>query len=647
MAFDHQRIQTLEPLVARPPANKKIKLVNNSACEATPPQPLQLLPNHQPLHQHANGFASEGQPGAGVDNKGVQTAAIPLAESARSTASDRTPSLESIRSTISEQFDIEIVLKHKELANIEKEIARTQIAMEQLRRCHLLPYHESFEAQIHASLNYTPPTANPYNIPDYAPPPEGVVDGPYTRHYRDWLLQHQKFDGPNAPAYQLPAPQTPLDLHQSLSTSGRPQRTSAMKVQMKNGEQVCLFRKRDGVLVRLECGDCHRSNFSSAQGFINHCRIAHQTEYASHDAAAEACGKEVNEELQAAMVSPLFRTAVDGPARNTRQTNSSHKLPTPPGSFSGPSNPFPPRLPQPTPTAARKNGRRSAISVNTPKPGAPAGPVGLAAKGNPISPTDLPTTNLESHLKRKRPDINVTGLLKEVSETRAAFPTGMSDSEEDTISDNILSLDPRKPPHRTPMGAHPLTPQSSKPISRRPAVSNRAIQPKKEPDTEMPDVDAFSSDEDDGGYRSDGNGDLYSQRGISGQNMQYQHNGFGGMNTNMATGLMTPASVPMSGFSPSLLERSNGMSPNRLGAHNALGSMDTSPMVMDPNSMDLNSHTLNSHSLGSLAGSPTLGQETINPAMLMMGGGATGLNMVNMTAALMAEDGMWRGRERV
>lgn len=87
MAFDHQRIQTLEPLVARPPANKKIKLVNNSACEATPPQPLQLLPNHQPLHQHANGFASEGQPGAGVDNKGVQTAAIPLAESARSTAS--------------------------------------------------------------------------------------------------------------------------------------------------------------------------------------------------------------------------------------------------------------------------------------------------------------------------------------------------------------------------------------------------------------------------------------------------------------------------------------------------------------------------------------------------------------------------------
>jgi hypothetical protein len=92
MAFDHQRIQTVEPLVARPPANKKIKLVNNSACEATPPQPpvllpQQSLPHPQPLHQHANGFASEAKPGAGVDNKGVQTAAIPLSESARSTAS--------------------------------------------------------------------------------------------------------------------------------------------------------------------------------------------------------------------------------------------------------------------------------------------------------------------------------------------------------------------------------------------------------------------------------------------------------------------------------------------------------------------------------------------------------------------------------
>jgi ADA HAT complex component 1 len=126
--------------------------------------------------------------------------------------------------------------------------------MEQLRRCSLIPYVDSMEAQLHAQLNYKPPSSNPHNIPDYAPPPEGVVDGPYTRHYRQWLISHQQFDGPNAPAYILPSPLTPgvamNGMHQSLTGSGRPQRQSAMKVQTKNGEQVCLYRRRDGVLVR-------------------------------------------------------------------------------------------------------------------------------------------------------------------------------------------------------------------------------------------------------------------------------------------------------------------------------------------------------------------------------------------------------------
>lgn len=170
------------------------------------------------------------------------------------------PSLQSIRTTIDEQFSIEIILKHRELGDIEKEIAKTQVALEQLRRCSLVPYADSTEAQLHAQLNYTPPAANPDNIPDFAPPPEGVVDGPYTRHYRQWLISHQRFDGLGAPAYLTPPPLTPgvamNGMHQSLSGSGRPQRQSAMKVQTKNGEQVCLFRRRDGVLVRYIASMC-------------------------------------------------------------------------------------------------------------------------------------------------------------------------------------------------------------------------------------------------------------------------------------------------------------------------------------------------------------------------------------------------------
>jgi ADA HAT complex component 1 len=176
-----------------------------------------------------------------------------MAPLANSKLQDATERLQAIRNTISEQFDIEILLKHRELGNIEKEIAKTQVAIEQLRRCTLIPYADSTEAQLLAQLNYKPPSSNPHHIPDYAPPPEGVVDGPYTRHYRTWLIPHQRFDGPNAPSYSQAPPTPSLDLYglqQSLLDSGRPQRASVLKAQTKSGVQVCLFRKKDGTLVR-------------------------------------------------------------------------------------------------------------------------------------------------------------------------------------------------------------------------------------------------------------------------------------------------------------------------------------------------------------------------------------------------------------
>jgi ADA HAT complex component 1 len=57
---------------------------------------------------------------------------------------------------------------------------------------------------------------------------------------------------------------------------------------------MIIKRKRDNQLVKLVCIDCRRFDFSSTQGFINHCRIAHSRTFASHEAAAEACGESVD-----------------------------------------------------------------------------------------------------------------------------------------------------------------------------------------------------------------------------------------------------------------------------------------------------------------------------------------------------------------
>ena len=54
---------------------------------------------------------------------------------------------------------------------------------------------------------------------------------------------------------------------------------------------LILKRSSDGEYVKLVCLDCERGDFSSAQGFINHCRIAHHRGFESHDAAAIACGQ--------------------------------------------------------------------------------------------------------------------------------------------------------------------------------------------------------------------------------------------------------------------------------------------------------------------------------------------------------------------
>lgn len=140
------------------------------------------------------------------------------------------------------------MLKHRELRLIEQEIAKTQTCIEQLRRCTLLPFPGA-----EASLS-----PQPNLIPGHYAPLSGLVDGPYTRHYRQWLLPDRRFDGSaaDAAAYSTGMATAPAALpygmhEQLLSLTGRPQRQSAVKVQARGtGEQVCVYRKRDGSVVK-------------------------------------------------------------------------------------------------------------------------------------------------------------------------------------------------------------------------------------------------------------------------------------------------------------------------------------------------------------------------------------------------------------
>ncbi len=263
-----------------------------------------------------------------------------------------------LREAIEAQFSLEILLKHRELRLIEQEFAKCQIALEQLRRCQFFPYPASsstFEAMQAAS---TGSGAAYGNRAPYAPP-WGVANGPYTRHYERWLIPDSAFDDSVADHAQTPTFGGEFVLERATRGSKAETSVVAGKSRSQRGSNgarlkalphgypepkeekgpMIVKRSSDGKMVKLVCLDCRRSNFNSAQGFINHCRIAHSRQFLSHDAAIEASGEEIDMDMEgglgdssgsqasasAGLVHPLIRSALTRPPPADSATLSSRR----------------------------------------------------------------------------------------------------------------------------------------------------------------------------------------------------------------------------------------------------------------------------------------------------------------------------------
>jgi ADA HAT complex component 1 len=251
-----------------------------------------------------------------------------------------------IQETIETQLGLEILLKHKELRLINQELAKCQVALEQLRRCHLIPYptsQETPEAMLNVMNGTGAAVSHKGTVPQWAPA-YGVTDGPYSRHYSRWLIPDPSFDGEQVEWHRISdgsragktIPEGRATRHSFVegSTPGsksRSQRGSAGQKlqalssgypQAKEKAGPCVLKRADGQMVKLVCIDCKRENFSSTQGFINHCRIAHRRDFKSHEEAAVASGQaiEVDEvggivgeekspTVATGLVHPLIRTA--------------------------------------------------------------------------------------------------------------------------------------------------------------------------------------------------------------------------------------------------------------------------------------------------------------------------------------------------
>lgn len=230
---------------------------------------------------------------------------------------DKTQSRSDMRQIIEHQFNLEILLKHRELRLIEQELAKCQTALEQLRRCEIVPFPGSLGLDEDVSAGTGPSLrAKPGFTQPQTPSPWGVVDGPYTRHYSRWLLNDPAFDSIPVSQTQVPADyfstapegRSTRNSGAGLGRAGksRPSRDSVgnfshalpnypMQGRGKGGPLV-IKRLADNLFVKLICNNCQRGDFSSVQGFLNHCRIAHKVDYKSHEAAATDCGRPLEED---------------------------------------------------------------------------------------------------------------------------------------------------------------------------------------------------------------------------------------------------------------------------------------------------------------------------------------------------------------
>lgn len=417
-----------------------------------PPQKRQQQQQQPPTKPHSPPSSpTTPQPITHPSDPSSVPAAVPL---------PRKVNVARLRQSLDVQLGLEVLLKHDELRLIDQETAKCQVALEQLRRCSEIPF---------PALRATPSpdvasgtgfavlpngTKNTNNPAPVSPAPWGVVDGPYSRHYARWLLPDPRFDGGPATDGSLLASLPPLDTRTTRASwadgsSLRSQRAAAAagappaKLQAlssgypvpkdKTGPMI-IRRKSDGKLVKLVCLDCHRDNFSSTQGFINHCRIAHNRNFASHDAAASASGVPVEVDDAGAVIGePETSTATGGTAAaiNSAATASAptssghvHPLVRSAHSITQPDGPEEEGGGSPI-----RRGRTDPEGSSTPARSAPT-----AASDSPSFKGSQQTPNLTALLKRRGVNVDLMHLVDD-SLTRLD-PALYADEDDDKDCDN-------------------------------------------------------------------------------------------------------------------------------------------------------------------------------------------------------------------
>ncbi|KAK6510031.1 hypothetical protein TWF481_004744 [Arthrobotrys musiformis] len=404
------------------------------------PQPQQLQLQHQ---QHQPKVSTQFGRGAASVAAGKRPSMRQVSDAQDDlTAGERAARTHKIRDIISEQFGLEILLKHRELQDIEAELGRAEACLEQIRRC-------SIEEAMEKDGRFDDPSGITLG---YAPAPE-VMNGPYSRDYRDWLMEervpiakskyHDVLAKDQSRNFIIQrrgeAPQPLLPQH------GRPQREAAAAAAAgQKRSTICLHRQPDGTVVRLTCIDCKRDQFGSMQGFINHCRLAHQRDFQTHDHAAAVCG------------APFDLTGFTGtvpPPRNNRASKHVSSASTPASQRVVKSG------------SSTKNSAKATTKKKA-SPAVVADESSLMSTG-PLTPPlqaedialrkTIQTSHLKEYLGKKRVDVDNLDMMVEEAVNRVGIVEEESEADdegEEEVAPVVAAGNNKKKQKATPKATH-------------------------------------------------------------------------------------------------------------------------------------------------------------------------------------------------
>ncbi|RKP25681.1 hypothetical protein SYNPS1DRAFT_28595 [Syncephalis pseudoplumigaleata] len=167
---------------------------------------------------------------------------------------------QTVQHVIEREFNLEILLKRRELSLIRQELAKGEHLLDTLR--HIILYHDS-------DTTHTPDTRSS-TVP--------AATAAHNQGEQDTLLTTMHVGGAmSSPTYR---PRRPM----------RAGTTRKLAHHYGTGPMPLYGRRSDGIFVVMTCPHCRRSDFLNMQGFINHVKHKHQGELASHDEAIELCG---------------------------------------------------------------------------------------------------------------------------------------------------------------------------------------------------------------------------------------------------------------------------------------------------------------------------------------------------------------------